>query len=72
MIISLQHKFLIYILIINYKNVCKNATFSIQLTEKLPGNGYENGIKDNTMLEYRLQHEDSLMKTVHIVSTLMA
>ena len=59
-------------MIINYKNVCKNATFSIQVTEKLPSNGYENGIKDNTMLEYRLQYEDSLMKTVHIVSTLMA
>ena len=33
-----------------YRNVCKNKSFSIQITEKLPGNGYENGIKDNAII----------------------
>lgn len=27
--------------IYHYRNVCNNATFSIQATEKLPGNSYE-------------------------------
>ena len=36
----------------HYRNVCKNAIFSIQVTEKLPGYGYENEIKDNAMFEY--------------------
>ena len=31
----------------------KNATFSIQVTEKLPGNGYKTVIKDNAWLKYR-------------------
>ena len=43
-----------------YKIVCKNATFSIQVVTKLPRNNYENGIKDNDMLKYRLQREDYL------------
>ena len=34
------------------RNVCKNATFSIQVIEKLSANCYENRIKDNAMLEY--------------------
>ena len=55
------------IFIDHYRNVCKNGTFSIQLIEKLPGNGYENGIKDNAMLEYRLQREDSWMKALRTV-----
>ena len=40
----------------HYTNVCKNAIFSIQMIEKLPGNGYESETNDNTMLEHRLQH----------------
>ena len=28
--------------------------------EKLPGNGYENGIKANMMLDYQLQHKDRM------------
>ena len=32
----------------------KNSRFSIQVTEKLPGNGLENGVKSNVTLEYRL------------------
>ena len=45
------------------RNACKNKTFSIQVTENFPGNGYENGIKENAMLEYRLKPEDYWMKT---------
>ena len=33
------------------RNVCKNATFSIQINEKLPGNGYKSGTKANNMFE---------------------
>ena len=39
----------------HYKNVCKNATFSIHIIEKLPENGYENWVKNYCM------------KTLHIV-----
>ena len=45
----------------------KNATFSIQVTEELPGNGYKTVIKDNAWLKYRLQHEDYWMKTLYTV-----
>ena len=31
-----------------YKNICKGG-FSIQIIEKLPGNGYKSGIKDEDM-----------------------
>ena len=41
----------------HYSNVCKNVTFSIQVIERLPGNGYGNEIKDNVMMEYQLQSE---------------
>ena len=54
-----------------YRNVCKNTTFSIQVIEKLPGNGYKNGIKDNNILEYRYKREDYWMKTF-CTSKLMA
>ena len=30
----------------HYGNVCKNVTFSVQVIEKLPGNGCEKGTKD--------------------------
>ena len=42
----------------HYRNVFKNAIFSIQVNEKLPGYGYENEIKDNAMFEYWLQCEN--------------
>ena len=35
----------------------------MQVIQKLPENGYENGIKENAMFEYRLQREDYWMKT---------
>ena len=43
------------------RNVYNNTTIpicSIQFIKKLPGNGYENGVKDNAMFEYSLQRED--------------
>ena len=43
----------------HYRNVCKNATFSIQVIE--------NWIKDNAMLEHQLQPEDYRMKTLYTV-----
>ena len=52
------------IFIDHYWVVCKNAAFSIQIIEKLLGNACENGIKDNAMLDYRLQREDYWMKTL--------
>lgn len=55
----------------HYKDVCKSATFSIKVIEKVLGNGYENRIKDNAMLEYRFQREDYWMKHFAL-STLMA
>ena len=30
----------------------------MQVIEKVPRNGYENGTKDNVMFEYRFQRED--------------
>ena len=51
----------------HYRNFCKNTIFSLQVIEKLRGNGYENGIKDNNMLEYRLQREDYWIKTLRTV-----
>ena len=55
----------------HYNDVCKTVTFSIKVIEKVLGNGYENRIKDNAMLEYRFQREDYWMKHF-VLSTLMA
>ena len=49
------------------RNIFENAKFSIQVIGKLPGNIYQNGIKDNVMLEYQLQREDFYMKILCIV-----
>ena len=51
----------------HYKNVCPGATFSIQVLEKLPGDGYKNGKMDLAMLKYRLEREDYWMKTLRTV-----
>ena len=40
-----------------FKNDCISSKFSIQILEKLPGNGYRNGAVDSQMLEYTLQLE---------------
>jgi len=51
----------------HYKNVCPGATFSVQILEKLPGNGYKNGKVDPAMLKYRLEREDYWIKTLRTV-----
>jgi len=51
----------------HYTNVCPGASFSIQILEKLPGNGYLNGIVDEKMREYRLEREDHWMKKLRTV-----
>ena len=40
-----------------FKNDCTGTKFSIQILEKLPGNGYRNGAVYSQMLEYRLQFD---------------
>ena len=51
----------------HYTNVCPGTKFSIQILEKLPGNGYINGIVDPTMREYRIQRENYWMKKLRTV-----
>ena len=51
----------------HYKNVCPNATFTIQIIEKLPGNGYRNGAMDQKMLQFRLEREDYWIKKLRTV-----
>ena len=42
----------------HYKNVCECASFSIQLLEKLEGDGFINGQRDFAVQKLRLQRED--------------
>ena len=51
----------------HFKNVCPGSSFSIQILEKLPGNGYLNGNLDQNMLKYRLEREDYWIKTLRTV-----
>ena len=51
----------------HYTNVCPGETFSVQILEKLEGNGYKNGSIDEKMREIRLQREDYWMKTLRTV-----
>ena len=55
------------ILIDHFSNVCPNANFSIDILEKLPGNGYKDGAIDDKMRNYRLEREDFWMKTLRTV-----
>ena len=54
----------------HYKNVCKKIFFTIQITEKLPGNGNKNGSIDHKILEYRLQGEGYWVKTLRFTYAL--
>ena len=48
----------------HYKNICNGGKFYIQIVEKLPGNNYKIGMKDEDMLEYNcLKLEDHWIKT---------
>ena len=51
----------------HFANVCPKVNFSVQILEKLPGNGYVNGQFDKTMLKTRLEREDYWMKTLRTV-----
>ena len=51
----------------HFKNVCPGSKFSVQILEKLPGNGYVNGKVDTKMLEYRLEREDYWIKKCRTV-----
>ena len=51
----------------HYKNVCPGATFTIQILELLPGDGYLNGKIDPAMLKLRLEREDYWIKTLRSI-----
>jgi hypothetical protein len=51
----------------HFNNVCPGASFSIQILEKLPGDGYLNGAIDDDMRQLRLQREDYWMKTLRTI-----
>ena len=55
------------ILIDHFSNVCPGSNFSIDILEKLPGNGYINGSIDAEMRKYRLEREDYWIKTLRTV-----
>ena len=55
------------ILIDHFTNVCSGSSFYITLLEKLPGDGYSNGVVDQKMREYRLEREDYWIKTLRTV-----
>ena len=55
------------VLIDHFSNVCPGSSFSIQILEKLPGNGYTNGVVDEKMRKFTLEREDYWIKTLRTV-----
>ena len=51
----------------HFTEICKDATFSIQILEKLEGNGYKKGARDKDMYKKRLEREDYWIKTIRTV-----
>ena len=51
----------------HYKNICKDASFSIQILEKLEGDGFINGQRDFTVQKLCVQREDYWMKKLCII-----
>ena len=51
----------------HYKNVCVGASFSVQIIEKLDGDGRKNRKIDPDLTKYRLQREDYWIKTLRTV-----
>ena len=47
--------------------ICTNSSFTVQVIEKLIGNGYRNGSKDKKSYAERLQREDFWIKTYRTV-----
>ena len=55
------------IFINHFTKICPGATFSIQIIEKLEGNGYLHGAIDPETREHRLKREDHWIKTLRTV-----
>ena len=51
----------------HYKNICKGASFSIHILEKLEGDGFINGQWDLAVQKLRLQGEDYWIKKLHTI-----
>ena len=51
----------------HYNNVCIGGSFTVQIIEKLNGDGYKNGKIDKDMTKYRLEREDYWMKTLRTI-----
>ena len=55
------------VLINHFTNVCPNSSFSIQILEVLPGDGYKNGALDLDMATHRKDREDFWMKRMRTI-----
>ena len=55
------------VLINHFTNVCPNSSFTIQILEVLPGNGYKNGALDLEMMAHRKDREDFWMKRMRTI-----
>ena len=53
--------------IIHYKSICKGASFSINILEKLEGNGFINDQRDFAVQKLRQQREDDWMKKLRTI-----
>ena len=51
----------------HFSKVCPGSAFSIQILEKLPGDGYANGTIDDQMRDNRLEREDYWIKRLRTV-----
>ena len=51
----------------HFSEICKDCTFSIQIIEKLEGNGYKNGARDKQIYKTRLDRENYWIKTLRTV-----
>ena len=51
----------------HYKSVCKGASFSIHILEKLEGDDFTNGQRDFAVQKLRLQREDYWMKKLRTI-----
>ena len=51
----------------HFSEICKDCSFSIQIIEKLEGNGYKNGARDKQIYKTRLYRENHWIKTLRTV-----
>ena len=52
----------------HYSEVCPGAFFTVQVIEKLPGNGYVKGKLDSAMMRDRRKREDGWIKKLRTAS----